>query len=119
MTYVVKNDWVFDTKLLKAELFKLLEENEINNQRQGSLHGLCLTSQDGSLYNGFNFNVGIQDPPYDQQNKQDPNPKIYFDLARAVQQVFEETLFYMLNNLYKKTKKRFRYSFKKKRFFFT
>ena len=30
--------------------------------------------------------------------------KIYFDLARAVQQVFEETLFYMLNNLYKKTK---------------
>ena len=85
MTYVVKNDWVFDTKLLKAELFKLLEENEINNQRQGSLHGLCLTSQDGSLYNGFNFNVGIQDPPYDQQNKQDPNPKIYFNLEYAKQ----------------------------------
>ena len=85
MTYVDKNDWMFDTQQLQTELHKLLKENKVNNQRDGSLHGLCLTSQDGSLYNGFNFNVAIQYPPYEQQDKQDPNPKIYFDLEYAKQ----------------------------------
>ena len=99
MNYVVKNSWKFDTKQLKKELYDLLKENKSNDIQKGGLHGLCITSQDGSLYNGFNFNVGLQDPPYSEQDKTNPNPRIYFNLDYARQHKIYHMLDYEVETI--------------------
>ena len=60
MSYVVQNDWKFDKDRLKSELNRVLAEHGVNERREGGLHGIALSSQDGSLQSGFNFNVRIQ-----------------------------------------------------------
>ena len=59
MSYVVKNDWKWDKQTLKNELYRVLEDHGVNEYRDGGLHGIALSSQDGSLESGFNFNVKI------------------------------------------------------------
>jgi hypothetical protein len=83
MNYVVKNNWQFDTKKMQTELQILLNINEINQRRIGGLHGISLTSQDGSLQSGFGFNVGIQYPKYPHQDFSSNDPRVYFDLDFA------------------------------------
>ena len=93
MTYVVQNEWKFDKDRLKLELHKILEKNDIEDKIVGSLHGISLMSQDGSIYNGFNFNVGLQDPSYPEQDKTDHNPTVYFKLSYAR----EHKIYHMLD----------------------
>ena len=93
MTYVVQNEWKFDKDRLKSELHKILEKHYIQDKIVGSLHGISLMSQDGSIYNGFNFNVGLQDPSYPEQDKTDHNPTVYFKLSYAR----EHKIYHMLD----------------------
>lgn len=96
MTHVVKNDWKFNKDRLKSELYRILEYNNINEQRDGGLHGIALSSQDGSLQSGFNFNVEIQYPQYDEQDMTDPDPKVYFNLDYARQHKIYHMLDYSI-----------------------
>ena len=75
MSYVVQNDWKFDKDRLKSELNRVLAEHGVNERREGGLHGIALSSQDGSLQSGFNFNVRIQYPLYHEQDMTDPDPE--------------------------------------------
>jgi hypothetical protein len=93
---VVKNDWKFNKDRLKSELYRILEYNNINEQRDGGLHGIALSSQDGSLQSGFNFNVEIQYPQYDEQDMTDPDPKVYFNLDYARQHKIYHMLDYSI-----------------------
>lgn len=96
MTHVVKNDWKFNKDRLKSELYRILEYNNVNEQRDGGLHGIALYSQDGSLQSGFNFNVEIQYPRYDEQDMTDPDPKVYFNLDYARQHKIYHMLDYSI-----------------------
>ena len=96
MTHVVKNDWKFNKDRLKSELYRILEYNNVNEQRDGGLHGIALSSQDGSLQSGFNFNVEIQYPRYDEQDMTDPDPKVYFNLDYARQHKIYHMLDYSI-----------------------
>lgn len=93
---MVKNDWKFNKDRLKSELYRILEYNNINEQRDGGLHGIALSSQDGSLQSGFNFNVEIQYPQYDEQDMTDPDPKVYFNLDYARQHKIYHMLDYSI-----------------------
>jgi hypothetical protein len=93
---VVKNDWKFNKDRLKSELYRILEYNNVNEQRDGGLHGIALYSQDGSLQSGFNFNVEIQYPRYDEQDMTDPDPKVYFNLDYARQHKIYHMLDYSI-----------------------
>lgn len=93
MKYVMQNDWQWNTDVLKKELYRVLNENSINEQRVGGLHGIALTSQDGSLESGFNFNVGVQYPLYHEQDMADIDPKVYFNLEYAK----ENKIYHMLD----------------------
>jgi hypothetical protein len=93
---VVKNDWKFNKDRLKSELYRILEYNNVNEQRDGGLHGIALSSQDGSLQSGFNFNVEIQYPRYDEQDMTDPDPKVYFNLDYARQHKIYHMLDYSI-----------------------
>ena len=99
MTHVVKNDWKFNKDRLKSELYRILEYNNINEQRDGGLHGIALSSQDGSLQSGFNFNVEIQYPQYDEQDMTDPDPKVYFNLDYARQHKIYHMLDYSIETI--------------------
>tara|TARA_B110000240_G_C13451895_1_gene432899 strand:+ start:590 stop:1321 length:732 start_codon:yes stop_codon:yes gene_type:complete len=83
MTYVVQNEWKFDKDRLKSELYNVLEKHGINETREGGLHGVALSSQDGSLQSGFNFNVKIQSPMYQEQDMTVEDPRVYFNLKYA------------------------------------
>jgi len=96
---VVKNDWKFNKDRLKSELYRILEYNNINEQRDGGLHGIALSSQDGSLQSGFNFNVEIQYPQYDEQDMTDPDPKVYFNLDYARQHKIYHMLDYSIETI--------------------
>ena len=78
MSYVVQNDWKFDKERLNSELYRVLEDHGVNEYRDGGLHGIALSSQDGSLESGFNFNVKIQWPLYKEQDMTDPRSRVYF-----------------------------------------
>ena len=93
---MVKNDWKFNKDRLKSELYRILEYNNVNEQRDGGLHGIALYSQDGSLQSGFNFNVEIQYPRYDEQDMTDPDPKVYFNLDYARQHKIYHMLDYSI-----------------------
>lgn len=93
---MVKNDWKFNKDRLKSELYRILEYNNVNEQRDGGLHGIALSSQDGSLQSGFNFNVEIQYPRYDEQDMTDPDPKVYFNLDYARQHKIYHMLDYSI-----------------------
>ena len=96
MSYVVQNNWKFNKDRLKSELYRILEDNNINEQWDGGLHGIALSSQDGSLQSGFNFNVGIQYPLYNEQDMTDPDPKVYFNLDYARQHKIYHMLDYSI-----------------------
>lgn len=83
MTYVVQNEWKFDKDRLKSELYNVLEKHGINETKEGGLHGVALSSQDGSLQSGFNFNVKIQSPMYQEQDMTVEDPRVYFNLKYA------------------------------------
>ena len=93
MSYVVQNDWKFDKERLKSELYRVLEDHGVNEYRDGGLHGIALSSQDGSLESGFNFNVKIQWPLYKEQDMTDPDPRVYFNLEYAK----ENKIYHMLD----------------------
>ena len=93
MSYVVQNDWKFDKDRLKSELNRVLAEHGVNERREGGLHGIALSSQDGSLQSGFNFNVRIQYPLYHEQDMTDPDPRVYFNLEYAR----ENKIYHMLD----------------------
>ena len=62
----------------------IYKENKSNNMQKGGLHGLCITSQDGSHTTDLISMFGLQDPPY--SNKIKPIlVLIYFNLDYARQ----------------------------------
>ena len=85
MSYVVQNDWKWDTTRLKSELDRVIQDfgKASVSWERGSLNGISLTSQDGTLEAGFNMTLGIQWPPYKEQNYTELDPNIYFNLEYA------------------------------------
>ena len=57
MSNVVQNDWKWDTARLKSELDRLINDfgSTSVSWERGSLNGISLTSQDGTLESGFNI----------------------------------------------------------------
>ena len=85
MTNVVQNEWTWDTTRLKSELDRVLEEHGgiAMSYENGSLNGLSLTSCDGTLASGFNMRLGVQFPPYKEQDFTELDPNVYFNLEYA------------------------------------
>ena len=83
MTYVVQNEWKFNKDKLKIELNSVLEQYGEIETRDYGLHGIALSSRNGLLQDGFNFNVKIQHPAYQEQDTTDTDPEIYFNLEYA------------------------------------
>jgi hypothetical protein len=85
MSYVAENDWTWDTTRLKSELARVLSDHGGVSMpwESGSLNGLSLTSQDGTLASGFNMRLGVQWPPYKEQDHTQLDPEVYFNLEYA------------------------------------
>lgn len=66
MSFVVTNGWKFDLPRLKSELKRVLEEHNIHKNREGGLHGVSVTSSDGTSVSGFGYHIEIQ---YDRKNQ--------------------------------------------------
>lgn len=77
--------WQFDVKKLQNELNKFKEYIEVPEYipESGGLNGWALTGRVNDLSSGFEFNVKMQYPSWRDQDKSNPDPKIYFDLDYA------------------------------------
>jgi hypothetical protein len=85
--------WKFDVERLQQDLKIAKTMGEFDTTQDGGLYGMAITGREDDLASGFEFKVGIQDPPYSEQDMTDPDPVVRFDLDFAR----EHKIYHMLD----------------------